>query len=335
MPDINAFVPISLRLPTNGKISTIPPQSSTQGVADSLDISPYLTDGFPSGWTLSLHSSAPSWVSLSGTTISWTPPIVNPNAENTYSILLVYSHPTDSSVFECGYLRVHVPARNQAPVWNEIPEHSGLPGVAFSLNLNNFVTGIPTPSITRVSGTLGTYTLSNGILSGTRPTGISNLGTQTFTFRATNVLGNPVSGNVNIATIAPPINIARSTGELILDLGQQSPGGARLSSPFNEFLFDIEATVIDVSLSVDAGTITNIAYVSDTTDAGWEVFQIDSSFSFNSQTGRIHAEFIYRSVSPLPTTAGVYSAYRTFRVTNSYNVTRDINIGVSYEIANE
>ena len=188
--------------PRDASFDTLPDLMGEEEVEGSVDLSEYINDGVPPFWELSISLPETTLAStqweLEGTVFTWT--AIGLAADTNYVILLVLTHPTDSTVEVCAYLALHVTdvIPPSAPAWLTIPTHSGHTGTAFSINLNNFVTGHPDPTISRVSGT--GYTLSNGILSGTRP---STGQTENFTFRATNTEGSEVSGNVRIATTVP------------------------------------------------------------------------------------------------------------------------------------
>lgn len=191
----------SLRInppPRDASFATIPRQQGMQGQVWSLGVSPYINDGWPPNWVLSLGTK-PAWVSLTGFTVAGTPPTLNPDMDVTYEIVLILTHPSQPTIQVCAVVYLDVPDRipDMAPVWSSIPAHTNEPGVPFSINLNNFVSGNPDPTITLETGTLGDYTLVNGVLAGTRP---ETDGTESFTFRATNSEGHAISGTLQVIT---------------------------------------------------------------------------------------------------------------------------------------
>lgn len=185
----------------DASFDTFPTQTGAEGVQGSIDISPYINDGFPTGWTLSLDSaSAQTWASLaSDGTFTYTPP--DAVEDTTYEFVFILTHPTASSMEVRATLYIDVPSvTNTQPSWNTVPDHLGAPGSTFSLNLNNFVNGDPDPAITLASGyTLPSgWTFVDGILSGTRGQVVN---TETLRFVADNNVGAAAtSGDVNIGT---------------------------------------------------------------------------------------------------------------------------------------
>ena len=82
-----------------------------------------------------------------------------------------------------------------SPFWSDIPDpYTESRTNSFSLDLNKYVAGRPSPVITLQSGTIPTgLNLSNGVLSGT----FSAAGNFAPIFRATNPVGNSDSEEVN------------------------------------------------------------------------------------------------------------------------------------------
>ena len=78
-----------------------------------LTLPPTSTMAFQSGWTLSLDpddTTITSFVTLSGTLLTWTPPVPDLDTDRLYSILLVLTHPTDPAVEVCAFVFLSVPA---------------------------------------------------------------------------------------------------------------------------------------------------------------------------------------------------------------------------------
>ena len=160
-------------------ISTIPAQSGTEGVAWSLNLSSYLNAGTQTA-TLSLGTGAPSWVSLSGTTLSGTPP--NLASQTNHSIPIVYSSTAGTAN---ATVVVSVPNTLYAPNWSGDTSFTATHDTRFTASL--VVTGGPTPTISHISGSLPTgVSLSGNQLSGTP----SSLGVHQFTLRVSNSQGS-------------------------------------------------------------------------------------------------------------------------------------------------
>ena len=113
---------------------------------------------------------------------------------------------------------IAAPPMRVAPSWSAVDDITQRVNLGLSLDLNDFVSGTPTPAITLHSGTLPTgATFSNGIVGG-----IPNApGTFTVTFRATNSEGtDDVTVSFTIQPPPPPATVPvwstvpRLTGEV-------------------------------------------------------------------------------------------------------------------------
>ena len=167
--------------------ATVPMQTFAYNTAVNFDLSSYVISTNPI-----TASGLPSGLSISSDRI-----IGSSTATGTYTITLtatnIYGTAQTTFVIEIG-------ANITVPVWSSISTLTFRTDQANSSNLNNFVSGIPTPTISVQSGTLQSgISLVNGVLSGT-PTDIVN---RSITFRATNV-GGTDDEQVNINVLQPP-----------------------------------------------------------------------------------------------------------------------------------
>ena len=103
-----------------------------------------------------------------------------------------------------------------APVWRALPAQRLRPEATLSLNLNNYITGIPTPSIAfngTPTGNAANATLLDGILTWVIPDTYTADEAQTFNFTATNSEGMTnatLTVNVLVDT-APSWSVTQTT----------------------------------------------------------------------------------------------------------------------------
>ena len=191
--DITTTLPIRIgTAPVWGSIGVF---NATESVSWSYDVTNIdITGSAPITYRL---GTAPSWVSFAGTTLSGTPP--NVDGDQSYTIEVIAENTLGS---DTGDFVVSVPDDStQPPVWTPVATLTFRTDMPNSFDLNNFVTGIPTPTIAIQSGTLQTgITLINGVLSGI-PTDIVN---RSVTFRATNSDGT-ADEQINVNVLQPPV----------------------------------------------------------------------------------------------------------------------------------
>ena len=190
--DITATLPIRIgNVPVWGSIGVF---NATELVSWSYDVTNIdITGSTPITYRL---GTAPSWVSFTGTTLSGTPPDVV--GDQIYTVEVIAENALGS---DTGTFTVSVPDDSvEAPVWSSISTLTFRTDMSNSFNLNNFVNGIPDPTIAVQTGTLQSgISLVGGVLSGI-PTDIVN---RSITFRATNSEGT-ADEQVNINVLQPP-----------------------------------------------------------------------------------------------------------------------------------
>ena len=159
--------------------STVPMQSATVSAAFSLDMSTYL-DAFPvvTAVTLTSGQTNPSGLTVSGTTISWTP-----SATGDYTVYLTASNGIGSAVNTSFTLRVVAGA--VAPA-GSVANQTAMQNIAYSLNLGTHITGTAPVTFTTRAALPSWLTLTGSTLSGT-PTAAA--AAVTIQLRASNSAG--------------------------------------------------------------------------------------------------------------------------------------------------
>lgn len=210
-----------------------------------------------------------------------------------------------------------------APSWSTIEDQDLQTGVRYNINLQDFVEGIPTPTIAIVSGTLPQgMILQNGFLVGTP----ISTGTTTITFRATNSEGNDdvqVTFIVSSGNFAPEwsasstSNTAQVNELLNINLnnlvnGNPAPSISILSGTLPDGLLLDRGTILGTPTSEGISTVTFRATNSEGSDDITVRLNIVASTRhyepiweiIPEQTGNVMADFIYNlasDVSGVPT----------------------------------
>ena len=104
--------PVKMGVSADASFETIPYQYVGLGTLWELDLTQYINDGFPQGWTLSFTANAliAGGINLTGNVISWTP--VFADAGFVWRITLILTHPRDNIVKVYAPIRVGVNLRD-------------------------------------------------------------------------------------------------------------------------------------------------------------------------------------------------------------------------------
>ena len=159
--------------------STVPAQTHEVDTALSFDVSSYI-DGSPQGTvSLTAGQTNPTGLSVDGTRVKWTP-----SSTGTFTVYLTATNPAGSANTSFSITVVKTPS-------GSVANQTGTPGVAFSHDISDDITGTPNPTFSVRSSSLAGTGLSlnatTGVLSGT-PTS-SHVGAHTILLRATNAGG--------------------------------------------------------------------------------------------------------------------------------------------------
>ena len=163
--------------------STVPAQSETVDTAFTLDLDSYI-DAFPAvtSVTLTPGESNPSGLSVSGTTISWTPDTLGD-----YTVYLTATNPVGSDTTSFAF---SVVAALVAPA-GTVANQTTYANVAFELDLATHITGNPAPSFTERNSSFPAWldfsSSKPTLLEGT-PTAVASA--ETIEIRASNSEGN-------------------------------------------------------------------------------------------------------------------------------------------------
>ena len=164
-------------------------------------------------------------------------------------------------------IRIH---HVSAPVWRALPAQRVRPGDTLSLNLNTYVTGIPTPTIaftTAPTGDAGNATLIDGHFNWVIPNTYTADTAVPFTFTATNNEGTSNAAlSVNVITDAAPVwsddAIVISVTEGDIDDEYDFAANLTAGSPIPTLSLDASAANIPATMSFQ-GTILKITPTSD------------------------------------------------------------------------
>lgn len=175
-------VTVNVQTPVRPALTPVT-QNLTAGVAWTVDVNTFRTAGAPTP-VYSLRGNYPDWVSLTGSTLSGTPPITQytslTNADEVDMRASNVGGDTDFTVS----LQI---ARAVGPGITSIPAQYAVQGEAFSLDMASHIGGTPTPNI--LSTGLPTWMQVDGTrLTGT-PVGYTQNTTETVTVTVQNVVG--------------------------------------------------------------------------------------------------------------------------------------------------
>jgi len=190
-------------IPAVAPSGTVPNQTTTAGTAFSLDLSDHITGTPAPTFTDPQNSLASTGLTLTGTTISGTTARGNANV-TPHQISLTATN-------SAGTLPVNFTISIRASAqWQSIANRSTIVNAPFSLDLSDFVTGVPVPTITLASGvTLPMWlNFSGTTLSGT-PT--STAAAQVLRFTASNGIGAAVDTSFTIAVVAAQAPVTPTT----------------------------------------------------------------------------------------------------------------------------
>ena len=164
-------------------------------------------------------------------------------------------------------IRIH---HVSAPVWRALPAQRLRPGATLSLNLNTYVTGIPTPTIAFTNtptDKASNATLLDGHFNWVIPTSYTEDTAQPFTFTATNNEGiSNAALSVNVITDAAPVwstdAITITTTEGDIDDEYDFAADLTAGSPIPTLSLNTSAAIIPANMSFQ-GTVLKITPTSD------------------------------------------------------------------------
>ena len=161
-------------------------QTAQAGVPWSLDLNTFRTAGVPGiSYAFAQGFTPPSWATISGSTISGTPPLADyTSPTNRESFRITGSNVAGDTNFN---FNLNIARSLPAGISSITPKYA-TQGVNFSLDLAGNLAGTPTPTISAVS--LPPWlTIQGNTLTGT-PSGYTANQTEMVTIRATNVVSN-------------------------------------------------------------------------------------------------------------------------------------------------
>ena len=161
-------------------------QDIQAGVAFSVDVADFVNAGTslpPPTYTLR-GTQNPAWLSLSGSTISGTPPVATYTAATTDVPIEMTARNIAGAVDFTVNLRI---ARAVGPGVQSIPAQYAVNGQRFSVDLAGYLGGSPTPTIQQ-TGLPSWMRASGTVLAGT-PTGYTQTTALTLTIHIRNVVG--------------------------------------------------------------------------------------------------------------------------------------------------
>ena len=217
---------------------TIPAQEARTGASFSLDVSTYLSGAPTPTVSVTSGQSLPSWLSLSGTTLSGTPTVAA--AATTIYLTATNSQGAANTTFNLSVLEALTSPSGT------IPNQTAVEGSAFSLNLASHITGNPAPTFT---------------VSGLNGTGLS--------FSGTTISGTPSLSNARAAAFQITVMARNSQGTLCRTFNLNINAAARWSAVPNQTATVGQAFSLILSGYVTAFPSATISIRQGTTIPSW------------------------------------------------------------------
>ena len=205
--------------------------AATENTAFSLDISGVFAD-VDAGDTLTYSVAGASWLSVSGTTISGTPPV---GSAGTVTVTVTATDSAGATVTDTFDIVISQGANNAPTVANAVTDQTATEDTAFTLDVANVFTDADGEALTITVSGASWLSISGTTISGT-PTN-DDVGTHTITLTATDPRGGTVSEDFTITV--SNTNDAPTVANEIAD--QTATEGVALSIDISSVFADVDA----------------------------------------------------------------------------------------------